>query len=262
VQERKPGVFAAAEMKSAPITEPDFSFPLESYTKIEDPDALNLIGSALSDQPWTDEQKLALGKGGAIPPDAFARKEAIERELPAIDAAIATHKSRYLRFDVFTIPSTRFPRGLWSALPPFGWFAAPFDGNNGLATIGSYDFKNHGFPMTGTFAGTVGSRTTSASSVTVSVDPPQQPAFFPVSDEATARRIESLRASGTRFAVRGVLYVFVSGASYVDGPRSSLRGRLVRAQLSLLDGSKASTLQDQTVAELAPLAEATIDFNR
>jgi len=220
---------------------PDRSVPLSDYVPLTEPDALPWLAAAFSERPLTDDEKLMLVPGTDAVADAFARKNLVDRELPALTARLASlKKSRYVRFTATTAPSNG------AAADGNGagavWLVGGTSG--GRVVLGPYDLDKKGFPVPCLNRGSLASFRGGASAL-FPFEGPERGCLLPVPDEAVARALEAARVKFGGFYLRADVYAFVAGAN--AGSLALVPVRLVVSVLDPADAGRRAVLGTATV---------------
>jgi hypothetical protein len=196
----------------------DRSKPLDEYTVLDpsDPAAARYLVAAFGSTALTDDQKLSyLSVEGSRTSDVFARKELAAKEMPGIEARLAsTREHRYLRVEatdpVYQQRVPKATRGLAFWQPPVPGF-------------GHYDLEKKGFPV-----GCMDDSSIAFQGTNVWFHPTLvtagKPCFLSVPDEAVARALEAEIG-------RGVVPMTVSLFFAVDGPATRIGPHALRATL-------------------------------
>lgn len=219
----------AAPRRVAPVAPtkpvPDRTTPLDRYVAVADAHTLRVLELAFDGTPPTDDAKLALVPEAQNLTDAFARRDLATKALPAVNAELEAAKANpYRRIDVDTYSPPGNPTD--PGLPAQWWLESA---NGGPITLGPFDFTTKAFPMP-----CATSTAVYTPAGTIAFHPSQTgksgPCALPVSDDATARRIEAARATGARFHVKASLFFFV-----VDSGGSQVNATLTHVELMLFD---------------------------
>jgi hypothetical protein len=215
----QPSKATTAPSSSTPEPPPvDRSKPLDQYTVLDpsDPAAARYLVAAFGSTALTDDQKLSfLSVEGSRTSDVFARKELAAKEMPGIEARLAsTREHRYLRVEatdpVYQQRVPKATRGLAFWQPPVPGF-------------GHYDLEKKGFPV-----GCMDDSSIAFQGTNVWFHPTLldsgKPCFLSVPDEAVARALEAEIG-------RGVVPMSVSLFFAVDGPATRIGPQALRATL-------------------------------
>jgi hypothetical protein len=231
-----PSSVSAAGFPAPP--KPDRSEPLDAYTPVEATATLTMVSLAFASMPMSSEERFARTPEAAQAGDAFAKRDAMAKVLPELDAKIATVKQqRYYKIDLAP-PAARPDPGV-KAIAWNGW-TFPAD---------PYDFDRKGFPIACPMASVVTNRTPKENYFeSVDFEPVNAPVpgtalhgamcLLPVADEAAAKVLEAARArANNRLRLgRATLYFFVVDAAPGGFPLSrSIRAVLTHADLVLVD---------------------------
>jgi len=220
---------------------PDRSVPLTQYTPLAEPDALPWLAAAFSERPLTEDEKLLLLPGGEGVADAFARKDLVDRQLPALDARLeALKKSRYVRFTATTVPSN----GAAADANGAGAIWLVNGASGGRVVLEPYDLERKGFPVPCLNRGGLASFRGGANA-TFPFDAPERGCLLPVADEAAARVLEAARVKFGGFYLRADVYAFVAGAN--DGSVELVPVRLVVSVLDPADPGHRTVLGTASV---------------
>lgn len=215
---------------------PDRSVPLTDYAPLAESDALPWLAAAFSDRPPTEDEKLLLLPGGEGVADAFARKDLLDRQLPALDARLeALKQSRYVRLTATTVPSN----GAAADANGAGAVWLVNGASGGRVVLGPYDLDKKGFPVPCLNRGGLASFRGGANA-TFPFDAPERGCLLPVPDGATARALEGARVKFGGFYLRADVYAFVAGAN--GGSVELVPVRLVVSVLDPADPGHRSVL--------------------
>jgi hypothetical protein len=212
---RAPKESAAPTPKATEPAPADRSKPLDDYSAVDpsDPAAARYLLAAFGPTALTDDQKLSfLSVEGSRTSDVFARKELAAKELPGIDARLAsTRQHRYVRVDAVEpvyqghAPAAARTMAVWQ--PPVPGF-------------GHYDLDRKGFPV-----GCMTDSSVSFGGTYVSFHPTMvvsgKHCFLAVPDEGVARVLETaVSRSGGIVPMAVSLYFAVDGAATRIGPQT------------------------------------------
>lgn len=155
---------AKVESTAAALPQPDTNKPISEYPQLEGGNQIMFHYVAASKLP-PDYAKLAepFSKEYRNTSDAFRRNDLLEAIKPQLDQQIAQARAN-----------------------PYGWMKV------GDANLGAYDFDRKGFPV-GEFASSTTRYFNDNYGYKIGWSNYSQIAFAPVTDEAAARRIESMR---------------------------------------------------------------------
>jgi len=204
--------------------EVDRNVPLDAYVSLNlaDRSVGALLVMAFRDPPAGDEVRWAALSGNAgSTSDVFARKELMAKELPAIDARLATARSqRYVRVEA----------GESVFLQRLPVRAQLFAGWNPLSSsLGHYDIARKGFPMACIEDGSV-----SAADMVIAFHPepgvPTRQCLLSVGDEVTAKALETEVSRIGILPMSATFYIVLDGTVPLLGERA-LAARLAHLQL-------------------------------
>lgn len=215
---------------------PDRSMPLTQYTPVAESDALPWLAAAFSKRPLTEDEKFLLLPGSEGVADAFARKDLVDRQLPALDARLESlKKSRYVRLTATTVPSN----GAAADANEAGAVWLVNGASSGRVVLGPYDLDKKGFPVPCLNRGGLASFRGGANA-TFPFNAPERGCLLPVPDEAAARVLEAARVKFGGFYLRADVYALVAGAN--DGSVELVPVHLVVSALDPADSGHRSVL--------------------
>jgi len=237
---------ARAEATHTPVERkaPDFdrTVPLDRYVDLS-PDntteGITYLYVALHEPPLSDEEKFKLLSPHRGEPDAFKRRDLMQAEMPGIDAKLAEWKGkRYLKLSVDALK--------WSDLQPphstSGFSNMGFHGGFGI--LGPYDVTRKGFQ-----APCVANEdlSTGIGLLLGREETYHRTCLLSVPDEATARAIESQRASGAGPVLKTAdLYFYVvrdlDSGQYRNVSSVLTHARLQYAKERKYDGSEMESI--------------------
>jgi len=199
----------------APVAAPvDRALPLAAYAPLDvaAPGMGRLMVMAFRDLPASDDEKWSMLSSNATTTDVFVKKDRMAKELPGIDERLkAARSQRYVRLEagepiyLQRLPDQERTLATW---------------NPSSSSLGHYDPQRKGFPMACAEDGSV-----SASGMVVSFHPdlgiPTRQCFLLVSDEATARAVESeVSRLGGALPMSATLYLAINGSATRFGPQA------------------------------------------
>lgn len=237
----KPPTPAPAAPPAAPPV--DRSIPLERYAQLDlnDPMTPRFLLAAFQQPPLSDEQKLSLlSDAGSTTADAFARRDLMTKELPAIDARLSTTRAaRYVRIEAADYVYLERMRSQAPSLATW---------NRMTSTLGHYDLERKGFPIDCAEDGSV-----SIPGLMISFHPtpfvPSRQCFLPVEDEKVARALEAEVSRSSALPVSASLYFALDGPAPRIGP-DVLAATLVHLKLRIFPPGLRPG-QDQPLATFA-----------